>query len=544
MKKIAVIALTGLLPFSVAHAQQDSTLNRTVVVENEYNPTVMDASKINVLPQIEEPAVAKKGIEYATALRPALFGNEEGMPPIVREWMRQEAQRGYVRGGYGNYGNVDFKAGYVWDIAPKDRMQVAVSLDGMNGTLKDISNQDWKSRFYSSMFNVDYRHSFKRVDMNLGGGMNSQVFNYMKDPAVSALEASDKQHHTLGNFRVGVASTDELLPVQFIVETGFKYFKQKYPALQEASTEKMVHTEADVWGKINELQRVGIKMDMDNLFYSGGNMKNYTSLCLNPYYMLDSDNWRIRLGAHVDWLTGEGNGIDVAPDVKAEYIFSDSYILYLHAQGGRQLNDFRRLNAISPYWAVVGQPVATYVPLDATFGFKTSPASGLWLNLFGGYQIRDNELFCALTAGGQFLYTGFLQDKGKIGYGGMEVKYGYKDYFDVSLKGTYYSWKASESVGGVNEDIVTAMKPEMDVDLKVDVKVFEGLKVNLGYEYVKRKGENVDPVNNLGVGASYQFLKGLSVFANVDNLLNKRYYYEGGYPAEKLNVLGGFSFQF
>ena len=49
MKKIAIIAFVGLLPLSAVYAQQDSTLNRTVVVENEYNPTVMDASKINAV---------------------------------------------------------------------------------------------------------------------------------------------------------------------------------------------------------------------------------------------------------------------------------------------------------------------------------------------------------------------------------------------------------------------------------------------------------------------------------------------------------------
>ena len=37
MKKIAIIAFVGLLPLSAVYAQQDSTLNRTVVVENEYN---------------------------------------------------------------------------------------------------------------------------------------------------------------------------------------------------------------------------------------------------------------------------------------------------------------------------------------------------------------------------------------------------------------------------------------------------------------------------------------------------------------------------
>lgn len=92
---------------------------------------------------------------------------------------------------------------------------------------------------------------------------------------------------------------------------------------------------------------------MDNLFYSSDSlMGNYTSLGLNPYYMLESDDWRVRVGAHVDWQSGEDSGIDVSPDVKAEYLFSESYVLYLHALGGRELNDYRRLNAFSPYWSL------------------------------------------------------------------------------------------------------------------------------------------------------------------------------------------------
>ena len=73
------------------------------------------------------------------------------------------AKRGYVRAGYGNYGNVDFKAGYLWDITGKDRLKVGVSLDGMNGKLKHWNAEDWKSRFYSTEFRLDYSHDFSKV---------------------------------------------------------------------------------------------------------------------------------------------------------------------------------------------------------------------------------------------------------------------------------------------------------------------------------------------------------------------------------------------
>lgn len=39
---------------------KDTTMNRTVVVEQEYNPDILDASKVNVLPKVEEPTVSKK----------------------------------------------------------------------------------------------------------------------------------------------------------------------------------------------------------------------------------------------------------------------------------------------------------------------------------------------------------------------------------------------------------------------------------------------------------------------------------------------------
>lgn len=549
MKKIAVIALAGFLPLSVAYAQKDSTLNRTVVVENEYNPDLMDASKINVLPKVEEPAVAKKGIEYATALRPVAAWSYENMSPITREWLAENAKRGYVRAGYGNYGNVDFKASYLWDITKNDRLQVAASLDGMNGTLNNWKGSDWKSRFYSSDFRVGYAHSFRRFDLTLGGNWGSQVFNYM--PAMP-MDLTDKQHVTLGDFHFGFASNDETMPLQFSLEAGFTYFDRKYPiAYVEKGNEKNIYLKGNVWGRITEEQRVGIEFKMDNLSYSSDSLRSYTSLCLNPYYAIDEDIWRLRLGAHVDWQSGNGSGIDVAPDIKAEYIFSDSYVLYLQALGGRQLNDFYRLNGISPYFSFIKQLPSTYVPLDATLGFKASPVSGLWFNLFAGYRISRDELSSTLLYSKDYFYSYFLQNKTKTAYVGAEVKYGYKDKFDVSLKGVYNNWKASDKY--LDEDFFLATKPRFELTFRADAKVIDGLTVNLGYNYIKRKdyqifGSNenfgLGAVNNLSLGATYALLKDISLFARVDNLLNKQYYYESGYPAEKLNVIGGLSFRF
>ena len=68
MRKMQYI-LSGItlmtLPLGI-HAQQqakDSTVNRTVVVEQEYTPDILDASKINVLPKVEPPTANKRAVE-------------------------------------------------------------------------------------------------------------------------------------------------------------------------------------------------------------------------------------------------------------------------------------------------------------------------------------------------------------------------------------------------------------------------------------------------------------------------------------------------
>ena len=180
-------ALLPMLPAAAQQQAKDSTLNRTVVVENQYNPEVMDAFKVNVLPQIEEPAVAKQHIDYAESQRPLTTWAVAPMGPITRSLTQPVAPRGYIRGAYGNRNNTDFKASYLWNISSRDQLGVMASLYGLCGDIPMLTEEDdWKSRFFRTDFSLDYRHDFKRVALWLGGNFASQVFNYMPASTSSA----------------------------------------------------------------------------------------------------------------------------------------------------------------------------------------------------------------------------------------------------------------------------------------------------------------------------------------------------------------------
>ena len=544
MKRIAMIAGLGMMALTAAYAQQNNTeLERTVVVENQYNPTVMDASKINVLPKVEEPSVPKSNIDYVTSLRPVSAWNYQSMGLMPREQVVDAIYRGWFRAGYGTHGNVDVKAGYEGYVGSKDRLGVAASLDGWNGELAGLNEEDWTSRLYDTRLGLDYRHSFRKTDLALGGYYRSQVFNYLYPLLADA--PAGKQHQTMANAHIGLASTNQDMAVQFSGEIGMNYFKQKYPAGVEAGSETNFYAKGDVLTPFLG-QSFGLALDLNTYSYAMGEMKNNTSLEMNPYYKMEYGDWRFRVGAHLDWWSGAENQMNVSPDLNVELNFLDSYVLYAQAGGGRENKSLMELTDVTPYWALA-QPylLPTYVTLDAQLGLKASPANGWWFNLTGGYQMREDDLFFGV-ADEKGMTAAFAQADSKVAYGAAELKYDYKDLFDCTLKATYYHWdlsKPKEQDDQVKQ-ITLALKPELEVNAEVGMKPMSGLRVNVGYEYVKRCEGLYDPISNLYLGADYALLKNLSVYGQIRNLMNKEYVRADAYPAQKMNALVGLSLRF
>lgn len=557
MTRKVIIICAGICAATTLAAQEqakDSTLNRTVVVENQYNPEVMDAFKVNILPKVEEPAVAKQEINYAAGIHPFAAWEVNPMKPFNPEMRQENAHRGYARISYGNRNNTDVKGSYLWDITKRDRLGVMASLYGMYGDISNLTGtQDWKSRFYRTDAALDYTHDFRKVSLKIGGDFASQVFNYMPastDLNQDAPTTTGRQHYTLGEGYVRVASQKGQLPVEFALQSGFRSFNRKYDIYGLASgAEKIIHTSGFIAGNINEEQQVGVGLVMDNLMYDAA-LKNYTLVQLNPYYTIKNDDVSLRLGAHVDVQAGHDGGVNFAPDVKLAYTFADSYVIYVQALGGSRLNDFRTLNDMSPYWAQLSQLRTSSTPLDAGIGLKASPVSGLGFHLYGGYRITKNELFSlpgiesfALADATHYTYNFLLQDKAKVGYGGASISYAYKDWIDFTLQGTYYGWNTNS-----DNELLLALKPEFAVGFYARSRIMKDLHIALDYRYEGRKdiaGQSItDPINSLSVSAEYELLNRITVFARLNNLLNKNYITETGYPVQGFNIMAGISVRF
>lgn len=545
MKTIQSILIATALSACVfsmqAQAQEqakDTTVNRTVVVEQEYAPDINDATKINVVPQVTPPTVSKKAVEYDARMVPATQIPATTMQAYTGQETQPKAAPGYVRLGYGNYGNLDAQANYLFSLSSRDRLNLNFGMDGMNGSL-DLpgENGEWDAFYYRTRAAIDYLHAFNKVDLNVAGRFGLSNFNLL--PALPG----NKQKFTSGDFHVGVRSTDEEMPFRFSAETNLMLYQRQHDLPYDDLQETLIRTKAEVTGDISDGQSISVALAMDNVLYQHTNFENYTSLDMNPYYLLQNDDWTLRLGAHVDLAFGFGKTFRAAPDVYAQYNFADSYLLYVQAKGGKQQNDFRRLETICPYGQLASQADATYEQLNAALGFKASPVTGLWMNIYGGYQNLKNDLVQGFGDDALLLYG---QNTSNV-YFGAEVSYSYKDIFAIAASGTYRNWDTKKDETNPYAEAALLFKPALEADLHVDIRPVSPFLLKLGYQHISRQeveGQTIDAVSNLYAGLEYKLFKGISIYARANNLLNQKYQYYLGYPAEGINFVGGVSFCF
>jgi hypothetical protein len=540
------ILLLATLPAVSLQAQShagDTTMNRTVVVEQQYNPHIMDAQKVNVLPEVKELTSTPNEVEYDRNVMPAAVLPAATMAAYTGEEKQDPARQGYLRLGYGNIGNLDAEGNYLFNLTARDKLNVLLGMQGQDGDVYDSSSGGkWNSRFYRTQAGMDYVHQFSAVDFTVAGNFGLSNFNFMPH------SLSERQRFTSGDVRFGVKSTGRL-PVRFDLETGLYLYSRGRHNLyglnpDNSSHETKIRTKGNFTGDVTDDQQIGVAFEMNNLFYTGDGFKNYTALLLKPYYELsEEDAWKLHLGVNVDLASGYGKKLHVSPDVKAEYIFQKSYVFYAGATGGRILNDFRRVEQLNPYGGFIAQNADSYERLNMSAGFRMSPAAGFWLNLYGGYGLVDDDLFEQqdYSVGGKpYTLVCFGQEKTTNSYAGLQTNYDYKDLFSFMARGEYHHWSADNPAALV-------YKPELRLDVQVGVHPIPEWSIRLGYEFIKRTagtGNDVDNISNLNLNVTYDLFKNMSIYTRFSNLLNRKSGYYALAPVPGINYVGGVIFSF
>jgi hypothetical protein len=407
----------------------------------------------------------------------------------------------------------------------------------------------------------------------LGANYGYSSFNYYGLPGADPysylfrakrLVDEANQANQLIKVNIGVESKEDVT-MGYLVDLDYTNFSYKYGLNKE--TDGM--TEHSVGGRLvlsssfggNQGVGIGGKFNYFNYSLPTGNFlfENYLEGTVNPYYVVNGDNWNVRLGAKVMLITGDSSKLFVSPDIAADLTVGSKTVLYLVADGDIRSNSAYQLSRenryINPEQGVM--PSRTW--LDAVVGLKSGVAPGFRFNLFGGYKITDKDYFFipALHYEGFGNVSNTLPLNSKRFQVGLDMEYAYKEVFEIRLKGVYNKWSVEKKESQISGYIPVSEynaygRPGMEFNTAITIRPIDDLTLGLDYylatgrkTYVSgTENEKMKNINELNLTGSYTINKTFGAYVKLNNLLFQQYELFYGYPLQGFNAMAGITIKF
>lgn len=573
MKKTFVIIAILLFTTGIFAQTQDSLLRRQMELEREFNPTLMDADKINSLPALREPTVQKANVNYSTWAGRVNPPIEIALPypATIMTDIPFSTKKGYLFLNAGNYANINGAFGYKLVEDDKNNLSFSILHNSTNGDLKynqdpaeGVTDNGNNAYLMNNLGQLNFLHLAESFKMNMHLSYLSSQFNYYGNPFENApVFNNDKYNLGLLSAKIGLESApSDLLNYRGYID--FKNFNTEQSKTPVYEWMKGNQIEANVgFDKPfrNNISKVGVDGTIFTTIYNG-DAANYFLLNAAPYILFGGDNTYAKLGVDLLFQDSENAKIRVVPNIDLRFGVTERSSLYATVKGGFNHNTLPQLMSESRYILSYNPVKASYTHLDLEAGTKIGEVNGFRFDIFAGYKKTEDEHFLVLNgrdviggdAVGPFMES-LKPIYGTISHsflGGM-IHSNIWSPLDISLRIKKNFFDVTEvSNNGVNiADAKAYNLPGVDIDLNASLELIENLKLTLNYYFAGDRWTNfnnsnikMDNINDLNVGGVYDINEIFSLNLKANNLLSQKYDIWYGYPAQRMNVAGGFTLKF
>lgn len=278
-------------------------------------------------------------------------------------------------------------------------------------------------------------------------------------------------------------------------------------------------------------------------------------ITVSPYYNLSRGSFKMRLGVDIAFqTTGGQTGDDIYPNIHLSFAPTGAFALWANAVGGTVLNSLRDL------WQLSSRQLSclTYTPsryVDYVGGITVGPAYGVSIEGWIGYSIAKEWLTPAVVRD----VDCFVARELKGVYYGARASWQLRKWVELSAsvegapnkdtdKG-YYRWRDNARWQySVNLTVRPADKLSIQADwtlrtgrsaLLMQPKTIFGM---IGYWDATRIG--LGNSNQLNIGATYAVTPVLTAFADIENVLAKRWFTTPQIQSAPVHGLVGLSLKF
>jgi hypothetical protein len=542
-------------------AQEPDNLNKALILIRPYEPSVVDAQKINTLPDLKDTSRIAPVFQYSIKSR--RMDTYPDIVPITVAKLQPLPQtklyHAYIKAGIGTKVNPLVEVAlntlrgnqYAMGAMFKyDASYANLVLDNRQQVYAGYSDSEVK--LFGQKF---FRSSYLYGDLGVSG---QTVYNYGYRPSMDTTLLRDdiRKHYTFVDARVGIRSshfkTDEL---------NYNVRATYHRAGNKANT----YGDGELMPSVRKFNENAVQLDaqLDNNMFGGNvdlefftrseafdTLQNNFAMGINPWFIMDNDSIRLEVGMRVS-VYQEGEGIlqyKIYPKVEFQFtLLKDMFIPFVGIDGNLRTNTYRSLIRENPFITPGLAIPITNAKLNIYAGLKGAITKKLSYYLRVGFTTTDDEYFFVndtVRSNIHNYFTAITDDMNTFSFRG-EIFYNPIERLSLRLKTNYNRYEPSKEKyawhkPGLEMEFSTVYTLQDKLSFTLDV-------FGLGKRYAKAFEPDVDYYTlgstfDFNIGVEYRYMKVLSFFLKLNNLTGSQYYRWNYYPSQRFNAMVGFTY--
>ncbi len=552
-----------LLLQTMVFAQQENVTNPKhtgeVTIIAPYQPSIQDARKINISPNIEVYVPEKKKLSYQ--IEPQKITTNITLKPMkavkVAKQKKLPLMTNFIKGGIGTY-----LTGYgelFSTSKPSDEYRLGIHLKhfSRSGKMDDVANPK-NSYNHVKIFGEKY---FDESSLYTSLFFNRNVFHYYgfnPESEEYTLPNDDFiRQRTMtygGDIKLESIENDDF---EYAVGVGYKGWQNLEKPMENTAHLNIFGKKYVDWFDFLTHQAIAGHLDYNFYNVSYSSTKTINTISARPFLDFKSGVYDIKLGVNVlsvNTIDSESfkSQLHLFPDIKAKINVVPNYFAFIGGISGyHKYMGYSALSDINPYINNNIEKDISIYKLDAYVGVSGNIMQYADYTLSLGYQ--DVENFPLFTTDFNVIHDNmFAVDYQNMGITRFHAGIGLNQWRNIAINTAfnYFAYKLKD----VNitpwhlPDFTTEisakymLQDDYNIPLSITLKTAlqSGRKAqNKDHEIVKLKN-----IVDLSLHAEYKYNEHLGAFLSLNNLLNQRYEQWYQYPSYRFNALIGASYAF
>lgn len=563
------ISLLPLFILSTASVSAQG-LHQQIKVEREIIPVKREASRLNILPQLQLSPLPPTQLNYSDKVITANVPNTFTMlaPVAWGEKLYTSPYRGYLAFGVGAPTAVaTVSAGYKALDSDRTRLSIFGQYDGDIYTSKyqspGVADRTLYWRDHTATIESTLSHAVgSRSSIDAGADYTYAYHN------IPLLDSSFGQNSSRAGIKAGFNSRND--SYSYRIGLNYRHFGFYHQSIHNQAVADILDHGfkplrqnlfgADITGSTSLSESSSVALDVDASFLRTGvsatpdfalddelirAASTRGLIRFTPHYDYKSSTVHARLGAELDLSINDGRIFHIAPEASLAWTPTQYTGFEIKAIGGAELNSLASLFEVTPYLNPYLSYGLSHIPFNIDARISLGTIFGGSIEFFGSYAKADSWLMPALSPS---LPGGALFEATDISAFrfGTALAYKYRNSLSArvtyetapnSYSHSYYAWRdRSRHVVKAQLELrpISPLTFTAGWEFKAGRRIFETVAIPVGdpdavnplVTYIHTP-HSLGCISNLSLGGAYALSPSFTIFARGENLLSRRFSHIG-----------------